>query len=258
MKFRRQLFKYLDVSGAEAMLSRGTLQFTNSLYYNDPFDCHPSLMDFSGCPPGRNGSILKDWIRKDQESRHARLRERTWICSLSKINDSILMWSHYADNHKGVCVELNMAHAVIDLGNKTYGNIIHNLGLDVHYKDLIGKPDYFKDNINYLEYQITTKGKDWEYEQERRLYIIDPSPQHMAFPFKPDKNKTYDWKILRVYPRLRGESFEAVYLGAKMSDEDKQKIIHAAKKINKNIKIYQMNINPAAFKLDAAEVVQDA
>jgi hypothetical protein len=80
----------------------------------------------------------------------------------------------------------------------------------------------------------------------------------MAFPFKPDKNKTYDWKILRVYPRLRGESFEAVYLGAKMSDEDKQKIIHAAKKINKNIKIYQMNINPDAFKLDAMEVVQDA
>ena len=43
-----------------------------------------------------------------------------------------------------------------------------------------------------------------------------------------------------------------------MSDEDKQKIIYAAKKINKNIKIYQMNINPDAFKLDAMKVVQDA
>lgn len=44
MKFRRQLFKYLDVTGALAMLSKGTLQFTNSFYFNDPFDCHPSLI----------------------------------------------------------------------------------------------------------------------------------------------------------------------------------------------------------------------
>ena len=32
MKFRRQLFKYLDVNGALAMLSKRTLQFTNSLF----------------------------------------------------------------------------------------------------------------------------------------------------------------------------------------------------------------------------------
>ena len=38
MKFRRQLFKYLDMNGALAMLSKGTLQFTNSFYFNDPFD----------------------------------------------------------------------------------------------------------------------------------------------------------------------------------------------------------------------------
>ena len=50
MKFRRQLFKYLDVTGALAMLSKGTLQFTNSFYFNDPFDCHPSLIDFSSDP----------------------------------------------------------------------------------------------------------------------------------------------------------------------------------------------------------------
>ena len=166
------------------------------------------------------------------------------------------MWSHYADNHKGVCVELNMAHAVIDLGNKTYGNIIHNLGLDVHYKDLIGKPDYFKDNINYLEYQITTKGKDWEYEQEWRLYIIDPSPMYMSLPFKPKRGETYDWKITRVYPFLGGECFEAIHLGAMMSDEEKQSVIRLARKLNKDIKIYQMTVNPDAFKLDVSEIVK--
>ena len=40
--------------------------------------------------------------------------------------------------------------------------------------------------------------------------------------------------------------------------EEKQTIIHLAKKLNQNIKIYQMNLSPDAFKLDVSEVVQDA
>ena len=52
-------------------------------------------------------------------------------------------------------------------------------------------------------------------------YIIDPSPRYMAMPFKPKKGKTYDRKITRVYPVLGGECFEAIYLGAMMSDEEK-------------------------------------
>ena len=30
------------------------------------------------------------------------------ICSLSKTYNSILMWSHYADSHKGCCIELEV------------------------------------------------------------------------------------------------------------------------------------------------------
>ena len=93
MKFRRQLFKYLDVTGALAMLSKGTLQFTNSFYFNDPFDCHPSLIDFSNDPGGTYGETFKDWIRAEKRNTHDRLRENTWICSLSKIKDSLLMLS---------------------------------------------------------------------------------------------------------------------------------------------------------------------
>ena len=99
------MFKYLDVNGALATLSKGTLQFTNSFYFNDPFDCHPSLIDFSSDPGGRYGDVFKDWIRAEKRNTHDRLRENTWICSLSKINDSLLMWSHYANNHKGICSE---------------------------------------------------------------------------------------------------------------------------------------------------------
>ena len=258
MKFRRQLFKYLDLRGAMAMLSRGNLQFTNSFYFNDPFDCHPSLIDFSSSPSGLYGPEVTNMIRETHKNKYDRLRERTWICSLSKINDSLLMWSHYANNHKGICVELNMAHVIKYLDGR-YGTIVHNAGVEVQYKNIIEKPDYFKNRVaDYLNYQISTKGKDWEYEQEWRLYIIDPSPMYMALPYKPKKGVFEDWKKTRVYPVLGGECFEAIYLGVMMSDEEKQNVIRLAKKLNQNIKIYQMNMNPDAFKLDVSEVVQDA
>jgi hypothetical protein len=167
------------------------------------------------------------------------------------------MWSHYANNHKGVCIELNMAHVIKYLDGR-YGRVVNNVGVEVQYKDIVQKPDYFKSFQNYHEYQISTKAKDWEYEQEWRLYIIDPSPKYMGMPFKPKKGKVYDRKKTRVCPVLGGECIEAIYLGAMMDDEVKQEVIHLARKLNKNIKIYQMAVNPDAFKLDVNEVMQEA
>ena len=43
-----------------------------------------------------------------------------------------------------------------------------------------------------------------------------------------------------------------------MFDEEKQSVIRLVKKLNQNIKIYQMTVNPDAFKLDVSEVMQDA
>ena len=94
--------------------------------------------------------MFKDWIRAEKRNTHDRLRENTWICSLSKIKDSLLMWSHYANNHKGVCVELNMAHVIKYLDGR-YGTVVNNVGIEVQYKDIVQKPDYFKYIQNYLE-----------------------------------------------------------------------------------------------------------
>ena len=48
-----KLYKYLDAEGGLAMLSNGNIQFTNATKLNDPFDCHPSLIDFSQVPTSR-------------------------------------------------------------------------------------------------------------------------------------------------------------------------------------------------------------
>ena len=39
------LYKYLDVNGAIMMLHYSNLMYANAMMFNDPFDCHPSLID---------------------------------------------------------------------------------------------------------------------------------------------------------------------------------------------------------------------
>ena len=43
----RILYKYLDIVGAKCMIGNQNLQFTNASQLNDPFDCHPKLIDYS-------------------------------------------------------------------------------------------------------------------------------------------------------------------------------------------------------------------
>ena len=116
--------------------------------------------------------------------------------------------------------------------------------MEVQYKDIIEKPDYYHDHLDDLRYQLSTKAKAWEHEQEVRLLLIDPwSAQvshHPAF---------IEWRDSHAYHDLDGDCFESLYLGVKIEKEKRNKVIEFAKKCNPNIKIYQMKIDPEAFRL---------
>ncbi|MBO5025770.1 MAG: DUF2971 domain-containing protein, partial [Bacteroidaceae bacterium] len=105
-----KLYKYLDFTGGLMMLHYSNLQFTNATQLNDPFDCHPSLIDFSNVPKEACGGWTPEIIEELRRDPFRRTREEVWICSLSKIYDSILMWSYYS-KHKGICIGLDMEKA---------------------------------------------------------------------------------------------------------------------------------------------------
>ena len=90
-----KLYKYLDFNDGVMMLHYSNLQFTNATQLNDPFDCHPSLIDFSNVPKEACGGWTPEIIEELRRDPFRRTREEVWICSLSKIHDSILMWSYY-------------------------------------------------------------------------------------------------------------------------------------------------------------------
>lgn len=252
-----KLYKYLDADGGLKMLKNCNLQFTNATQLNDPFDCHPALIDFSNVP----AEACKNWSARDierlQNNRYQRNRDKAWICSLSKVNNALLMWSYYGA-HQGMCIGLDMEKANKYLSRIQCSVFQGTIEMEVQYKEIVEKPDYYSNLLeDYYRYQLSTKAIEWKHEQEVRLLLIDPIQAFvpMALPYEPkDKSKPVDWKEVRAYPRLGGECFESLYLGIKIDEDKKAEIIKTALTCNPNIMIYQMEIDPKAFKLKETQI----
>lgn len=73
---------------------------------------------------------------------------------------------------------------------------------------------------------------------------------YSKLPDQNDDKGPIDWKEVRAFPKIEGECFESVYLGINMNADEKSKIISVARKLNPDIKIYQMGIDANAFKLN--------
>ncbi len=250
-----RLYKYLDVTGGLAMLEHHNLQFTNASKFNDPFDCHPALFDYSYIPENKDDWPIAKFLSFKGEIDMGNLRNDTWICCLSKVYDSLLMWAYY-NSHKGICIGLNV-DAVLKSCQHGFFGLMYPSVEEVKYKDILQKPNYFKDHLSWMDLW-TTKAKAWEHEQEVRLITKDPLWVRAGrdIPEELKQDKVVDWKEIRHYPELSADCFESVYLGVNILPRNKAKIIKAAKKLNPNIKIYRMTTDPEAFRLKAKEIVE--
>ena len=254
-----QLYKYLDFEGGLSMLKNHNLQFTNPSKLNDPFDCHPSLINFSNVPEGECKIWPANIVSLIELVPYKKTWEDAWICSLSKVNDALLMWSYYS-SHNGVCIGVDISKA-----QKYFAYVWNGCGagveiLEVQYKDILEKPDIFHDSdeSDFYRYQLSTKAKAWEHEQEIRLLIYRPYyggvPSDPPKPQK-DENGDLDYKGLRFYPQIGKECFRSLYLGINVEKSKQDEIVSVARTLNPEMKIYKMTVDPGAFRLKP-ELVQ--
>ena len=86
--------------------------------------------------------------------------EETRICCFTSKNDDLLMWAHYADAYRGVCLEFDTAELVDSLDM----SLVH-----VRYEKEYPIVDFlFKMDAVTMQ-QLFTKAKVWEYEDEYRF-----------------------------------------------------------------------------------------
>ena len=206
-------------------------------------------IDGSYVDPDEYGKISSQIIDKEFSNIYLDLMERwnkkenIFITCFSEIYDSILMWSHYANNHEGFCIEYNFTNPGIH-------PITTNLLFPVYYQEnlfdaskfvehmIINTPEQNRSinvefNINMNIYAAIVKAKEWEYEKEWRYvfpYIISQDPM-----------------ILRV-PEPK-----AIYLGAKISNKNKNKAIEIAE--TRNFEVHQMELDSSKFSLNSTQII---
>lgn len=195
-KLPKVLYKYRDWSkeNHRRIIEENEIYFTSPKDFNDPFDCRIApnitqlndeeikkfidktiIQNFSDFD--RKGFDIEKLIaqrtidltsNKIEEQR--RFEEETFkkqdlhfgIFSLSKRWDSILMWSHYANNHSGICIGFyaEELEKIASLNPVAYSNKF----------PIISALEF--ETLESMIPSIYTKAKDWNYEKEYRLFDI--------------------------------------------------------------------------------------
>ncbi len=190
-----------NIDRAQRIFAGNEFYFSSRDQFNDPFDCKFDY-SFSASDqeikryfsaglgrkyPGFNRQQKQRWIADARRKIRSRdptvektLREGTekilseiGIFSLTRIPDDILMWSHYADSHKGFCIKL------LDDEKERFIARAQPISYSDDYPIVNPIQD---DDVLRLEKSLLTKAKHWEYEKEWRIIDHEEGPGIKKFP----------------------------------------------------------------------------
>lgn len=137
-------FKYRDLTNIERfidILLRKRLYMSTYSELNDPME---GVFLYDDSTRSENIQIIRNQ------------KKETYICSLSRKSDNMLMWSHYANGHTGCCIEISVTSKKEDLQVR-----------DIEYKN---HKVNLNENILDVYKILSVKSPLWKYEDETRYF----------------------------------------------------------------------------------------
>lgn len=251
-------YKYRPIAGsAEKYLERTLLaneiRFAFPHEFNDPFDCSVVYGQHEGSEDevvadfldlarrvGATASeielraqaarMLADPMRDPRSPEACRemermyaffLRGRIGVYCASAISDNILMWSHYAQNHEGVCLQFDASIGPFSQAQKVaYTHLRPHLG--------------WKDGEDAkLDKTLLVKSSHWEYEQEWRIIQPGAGGHVLVLP---------------------ATALTGIAVGAKASAATMQRIRRWNGERKVQLKVFKAFLSPTTYSLDLREV----
>jgi hypothetical protein len=205
------VFKYFSPNEYSLKgLEHGYLYHNHFANFNDPFDCNINLIDFNVGTKEYLGTMSEFQDRLN----------RIGICCFAGTNDSTLMWSHYADNHSGFCLEFKT--------NKSPRGINP---LNVVYKNGFIQASYHKHKEDAITHLLYSKSICWKYEGELRSIITN---------VKSESNRCV------AYDR---DELLSVYLGSRCRQEITERIKDIIKHYHVGVKLYKAKLSQNSFEM---------
>lgn len=228
--------------------------FSNPLDFNDPYDCNIEL-DYTNTPEeievfiremnDNNYNIkderyivkrIKSFVEKPElmallsKQQDAKIVSKMGLCCFSERDDSLLMWSHYGDSHKGVCLSFDFRE---DLNFFT-------VPYCVDYPEKYPKVNFINDRRTAKLYRIqfATKSKEWQYEQEIRIIKDERRP-----PYKTDV-------------KFKKRALSSIKFGYKSIEIEQIKIKSILEKVGgyEHVKFYKAKLKRFEFGMDYEEI----
>jgi hypothetical protein len=173
----------------QRVVETGLHYFASPSSFNDPFDCRPNLT-LEGTEHAVREYLYGMWARQEPQvpdaerkaeveailrdpSRDPRIPEnnrlfaaaydslvtaQVGVLCLSEVHDDILMWSHYADCHKGICL-------IYETGYEFFAH-----AQPVRYqRERPSVNPVAQSTEEMLDNAIFTKSSAWAYEKEWRI-----------------------------------------------------------------------------------------
>jgi hypothetical protein len=212
------LYKYYPAERLQN-LENLRLYFSKASVFNDPFETTPyfvpslqaRIFEKIGTPSvalSAPREQILDAIRGElQQNELAKeIYERNLVFSASDDGEHILLWSHYADGHKGFAVGFKASHEKFW---RRLDGVPRNLRR-VNYSYLrpeIGTVDEFAE-----QEMLLTKSSHWQYEREWRMF-------ESAFNSDDDEPvREHVWGF-----RLEPDTVERVVLGSRMLPTERER-----------------------------------
>lgn len=241
----RKLYRYMRFDDYwEKNIFEGQVYLAEATNLNDPFDClvyldHKTYIEYmfeKVCKifPQMNRKdlreIVKSSVNDEIDKQLFNMKMKFRIACFTENNFSPLMWAHYADSHKGFCMEYDLAR--IPAGYRC--GILPVIYSDKRYNITNA---VITRNTNLLMNPYYYKSSHWEYEKEWRMVI------------------TEDIVTDGEYYADFHSGISGIYLGLKSFDCHREKINEIIEKYSVNgIPVHKIVLDPSSYYLKAIQV----
>ena len=185
-------FRKIDKRLIESLINE-EVYFSPPSQLNDPFDCQidigKSLQVAISKVSGKEKKTLESFAMalggffSEVESK---LRTfGIWSCSMDLENS--LMWAHYGDEHRGICLTYELPDTFMD---HSLGEVIGAHPIDYTTNPIVGwfieqskaelSPSFSEFGTPLIVKLLTSKDECWKYENEGRVISEKPGPKRIG------------------------------------------------------------------------------
>lgn len=212
------LYKYVSLQFATETIEKQRLYLNDGLNFNDPFEIRVT----------------------DRKTKYVKHVDGLHILSMTNTFKNKLIWSHYTQSHKGICLTVKVPKRFVYPLCYTSARVYEDSDVDeiIRKSKIYSKRNLVKDysELNRNKKIALIKDKKWAYEKEYRLVFDKSGESELIFE---NGNWYLPVKITNIY---LGVNFD------KNVSDIKNQILNICKK--KDVSVKQMLMSNTQYAIE--------